>query len=248
MEEAPEPAKAKRGRKPAVKEAAPAKLKTARGKNAKREEETIPETQPEPEADEMDVEDSIEVDEIPESMPPPPRPSARRAQAQASKARQTSAGPRRAGSASDTERDPALRRKVGDLTRKLEAMALKYETLKDAASAGKESNFDQLKKRTEQVAKGKNDIQSVTSMLTYVQTKTQSSSPSNNKSPTSNPAPPTSPLSRKNSPPSPKRTPASPPPTKRSPPTSPPPSTNPRPSPPNSPPPANPTSPSPAAP
>jgi hypothetical protein len=178
MEEAPEPAKAKRGRKPAVKEAAPAKTKTtARGKGARREEDTIPETQPEPEADEMDVEDSIEVEEIPESMPPPPQPSARRAQAQASKARQTSAGPRRAGSASDTERDPVLRRKVGDLTRKLEAMAVKYETLKDAASAGKDSNFDQLKKRTEQVAKGEKNIRSGMSKLTNLQTKTLSSRP-----------------------------------------------------------------------
>jgi hypothetical protein len=220
MEEAPEPVKAKRGRKPAAKEAAPAKTKAAaRGKSAKKVEEpeahTIPETQPEePEADEMDVEDSIEVDEIPESMPPPPRPSARRAQAQTSKARQTSAGPRRAGSASDTERDPALRRKVGDLTRKLEAMAAKYETLKDAATAGKESNFDQLKKRTEQIARGKNIVGRVMSQLTLLQTRTQSSSPSSNKSPTSNPAHPTSHLSKKNSPPSPKRTPVLPPPTK----------------------------------
>jgi hypothetical protein len=194
MEEAPEPAKAKRGRKPAAKEAAPTKTKAAaRGKNAKKVEEpeahTIAETQPvEPEADEMDVEDSIEVDEIPESMPPPPRPSARRAQAQTSKARQTSAGPRRAGSASDTERDPALRRKVGDLTRKLEAMAAKYETLKDAATAGKESNFDQLKKRTEQIARGKNIVGRVKSQLTLLQTKTQSSSPSGNKSLISSPA------------------------------------------------------------
>jgi hypothetical protein len=47
-----------------------------------------------------------------------------------------------------------MRRKVGDLTRKLDAMTAKYETLKEAASSGKESNFDQLKKRTDQIAKG----------------------------------------------------------------------------------------------
>jgi hypothetical protein len=169
MEEAPAPAPApaKRGRKPAAKEPAPkadSKTKTAaRSKNTKRVEAepealTIQETQQEPDVDEMDVEDSIEVDEIPESMPPPPRPLARGAQAQTGRARQTSAGPRRAGSASDTERDPALRRKVGDLTRKLDAMAVKYETLREAASAGKESNFDQLKKRTEQTAKGRHSV------------------------------------------------------------------------------------------
>tara|TARA_R110002003_G_scaffold197_5_gene15363 strand:- start:2566 stop:3525 length:960 start_codon:yes stop_codon:yes gene_type:complete len=162
------PAQAKRGRKPTAKEpvakkepktktAARSKTKTAnRAANAEDEPQvmTIPETQPEPELDPMDVEDSIEVDEIPESMPPPPRPSARRAQAQPSRSRQTSAGARRAGSASDSERDPALRRKVGDLTRKLESMTVKYDALKEAATSGKESNFDQLKKRTEQAAKG----------------------------------------------------------------------------------------------
>lgn len=161
MVEAPAPAK--RGRKPAAKEV-PAKKETkakttAQSKRVEAEPETltIPETQPEPEEDPMDVEDSIEVDEIPESMPPPPppRPSARRAQAQPSRARQTSAGARRAGSASDSERDPALRRKVGDLTRRLESMTVKYETLKEAASAGKDSSFEQLKKSTEQTAKGK---------------------------------------------------------------------------------------------
>jgi hypothetical protein len=159
------PAPPKRGRKPAVKEPATKKETkantSARAKPSKRVEEepeplTVPETQPEPDLDPMDVEDSIELEEVPESMPPPPppRPSARRAQAQPSRARQTSTGARRAGSASDSERDPVLRRKLGDLTRKLESMTVKYETLKEAASAGKDSNFDQLKKRTEQTAKG----------------------------------------------------------------------------------------------
>jgi len=154
MVEAPAPAK--RGRKPTAKEPAPKKDTKARSKRAAPEPEhvTIPETQPELEEDPMDIEDSIEVHEIPESMPPPPRPSARRAQAQPNRARQTSAGARRAGSASDSERDPVLRRKVGDMTRKLEAMTVKYETLKDAASSGKDSNFEQLRKRTEQAAKG----------------------------------------------------------------------------------------------
>jgi hypothetical protein len=118
-------------------------------------EEMIPETQPahdEPEP--MDIEDSIEVDEIPETMPPPPRPIGRRAQQPPEISRQPSAGPRRAGSVSDAERDPASRRKLGELTKKLEAMTVKYANLKDAVSSSKESNFDQLKKRTEQVAKG----------------------------------------------------------------------------------------------
>lgn len=163
-----EPAPAKRGRKPAVKEAAAKKepkAKTiAKSRSSKRGVEseaepeafTIAETQAEPEADPMDIEDSIEVEEIPESMPPPARPSARpfARRPAASRTRQPSAAGRRAGSASDTERDPVMRRKVGDLTKKLDAMTAKYETLKDAAASGKESNFEQLKKRTEQVARG----------------------------------------------------------------------------------------------
>jgi hypothetical protein len=160
------PAPARKTRKAADKEPAPKKETKAKAASKSRatkrapvpelepepEAMTILETQPEPELDEMEIEQSIEVEEIPESIPPPQRPSARRVQ-QRGAARQTSVT-RRAGSASDTERDPALRRKVGDLTKKLEAMAVKYDTLKEVASSGKESNFDQLKKRTEQTAKG----------------------------------------------------------------------------------------------
>jgi hypothetical protein len=157
------PAPAKKGRKPAAaKESVPKKeaKATARAKTTKRapdtdhEAKTIPETQPEPELDPMDIEESIEIEEVLESIPPPPRPSARRVQAEPSRARQTSAGTRRAGSASDSERDPVLRRKLGDLTRKFESLTARYEILKEAATSTKESNFEQLKKRTEVTAKG----------------------------------------------------------------------------------------------
>ncbi|KAH6611879.1 chromosome segregation protein Csm1/Pcs1-domain-containing protein [Boeremia exigua] len=172
-EEEPAPAPAKRGRKPAAKEPVakkePKAKSTAKARSSRRGEEseaeqdtlTIPETQAEPDADSMDVDDSVEVEEIPESMPPPPRPSARplaRRPAAASRTRQPSAAGRRAGSASDTERDPALRRKVGDLTKKLEAMTAKYETLQDVATSGKESNFEQLRRRTEQVSKDQDAV------------------------------------------------------------------------------------------
>ncbi|KAF2278864.1 uncharacterized protein EI97DRAFT_448677 [Westerdykella ornata] len=122
-------------------------------------EMTIQETQAEPVPPEpMDIEDSIEaLDEIPESMPPPPRSTARRPVQ--SRSRQPSAGPRRAGSVSDTERgDPALRRKVGDLTKKLDAMTAKYENLRELATSQRESNFEQLKRRTEQVAKNQDGV------------------------------------------------------------------------------------------
>jgi regulator of replication initiation timing len=119
---------------------------------------TIPETQADPEPDPMDISESIEVDEIPESMPPPPRPSARRAQQQPRAPRAGSAGLRRAGSASDTERDPVLRRKVGELTKKLEAMTTKYDNLKEVATSSKESNFEAMKKRTDQTVKDQDAV------------------------------------------------------------------------------------------
>jgi hypothetical protein len=141
-------------KEPAVKPAPKAKA-AAKSKAAKRapEPEEVPETQPD--ADPMDVEDSIEIDERPESIAPPPhpRPSARCNQQQPRNAHQTSAS-RRAGSVSDSERDPALRRRVGEVTKKLEAMTTKYETLKEVASSSKESNFDQMKRKADQVAKG----------------------------------------------------------------------------------------------
>jgi regulator of replication initiation timing len=151
--------------KPASKAKAAANSKAAkRAPEPEPEPEEIPETQPD--ADPMDVEDSIEIDEIPESMPPPPpRPSARRNQQQPRNARQMSA-PRRAGSMSDSERDPALRRRVGEITKKLEAMTTKYETLKDVASLSKESSFEQLKRKTDQFAKGMHSHPSTGARLT----------------------------------------------------------------------------------
>lgn len=163
---AEEPAPKKRGRKaaakePAAKEGKPKAAAKPRAANRAVRAEAdaiIPETQPEPEAEPMDFEPSIgiedEVEEAPESIPELEKPATRRAQPTSRTARQTLAGPRRAGSVSDTERDPVLRRKVGDLTKKLEAMTVKYENLKEAASSGKESNFDQLKRKTEHTLKG----------------------------------------------------------------------------------------------
>ncbi|KAF2464479.1 uncharacterized protein BDR25DRAFT_242357 [Lindgomyces ingoldianus] len=107
----------------------------------------------------MDIEESIEVDEIPETLPPPPsRATARRAPQPSANQRQPAAAHRRAGSASDSERDPALRRKLGDITRKLEAMTTKYESLKEVATSGKDTNFDQLKRKTEQASKDQDAI------------------------------------------------------------------------------------------
>jgi hypothetical protein len=141
---------------------APAKSKaTTKSRATKRAPEPEPEpesmimeTQADPEPEEMDIEESIEVDEIPETAPPPPRPTVRR---QPRGARQESVT-RRAGSVSDTERDPVLRRKLGEITKKLEAMTAKYDNLKDVATSSRDSNFELLKKRTEQTAKDQDAV------------------------------------------------------------------------------------------
>jgi len=186
--EAPKPKK--RGRQPAEpkepKVAAAAPKAATKAKTTKRaqpepepepeqenqEPTTIAETQPDPDPMDIDPSETIEVSEIPDSMPPPPsRPAAtaaanRRAAAipPRSESRQRTIPPgarMRAGSASDTERgtsDPQLRRKLGEMTKKFETLQVKYDNLKETASTTKTSNFEQLRARTEKVAKGTSHI------------------------------------------------------------------------------------------
>ena len=61
------------------------------------------------------------------------------------------------GSASDTEKtanDPALRRKLGEMTKKLETLDLKYRNLREVGIIEAETNFEKLKKQAEERAKG----------------------------------------------------------------------------------------------
>jgi hypothetical protein len=65
---------------------------------------------------------------------------------------------RRAGSASSTDRgvnDPALRRRLGEMTNKYESLEIKYNNLKDIASAEAQTNFDKLKNATDLRTKSK---------------------------------------------------------------------------------------------
>jgi hypothetical protein len=69
--------------------------------------------------------------------------------------RQTSVPRKRAGSASDTERnEPAIRRKLGDLTKKLENLDLKYRNVREIGVKEAERNFEKLKKQSEESQKG----------------------------------------------------------------------------------------------
>ncbi|MCJ1308239.1 hypothetical protein MMC25_001892 [Agyrium rufum] len=79
-----------------------------------------------------------------------------------SKQRQPPAPRVRTGSASDTDRaggsDPVLRRKLGDMTRKYESLDLKYRNLREVGIKEAETNFEKLRKASEERSKVSNDL------------------------------------------------------------------------------------------
>ncbi|OCL10480.1 hypothetical protein AOQ84DRAFT_289183 [Glonium stellatum] len=105
-------------------------------------------------------------------MPPPPRPAARQSSNARSSSKQFQSH-RRAGSASDTERgsgDPTLRRRLGEMTKKLENINLKYQNVREVGIQEKESNFDRLKRATDKREKAQDDlIQSLKQQITSLQ-------------------------------------------------------------------------------
>jgi hypothetical protein len=68
---------------------------------------------------------------------------------------QTSMLRRRAGSSSETERsDPAVRRRLGELTVQLEKLDLRYRNVREIGIKEAERNFERLKRQSEESAKG----------------------------------------------------------------------------------------------
>jgi hypothetical protein len=71
-----------------------------------------------------------------------------------SRHRQPSLQRRRPGSASDTERsDPALRRKLGEITKKYESLNIKYQDMREIGLKEAERNFERLRKQSEEKTK-----------------------------------------------------------------------------------------------
>jgi hypothetical protein len=140
--EAPKPEpKAGRKKGPAKKEIAPEPSP----------EKVIPESQ----APVMDVDNDAD-EEIEQTI----TKSAHARSRSDSRVRQPSVQRRRAGSASDTERergDPVLRRKLGDMTKKYENLHIKYQDLKEIGLKESERNFERLKKQTDEKTKSKQD-------------------------------------------------------------------------------------------
>jgi len=135
---------------------------TRKGRPAKRE--MIPETQPEP----MVVEESEPLTTETAMIEEPVLKAAKRQtnrvpsltrqrQTSVTRERQTSISRKRDMSGSRPERggtDVTLSRKVGDLTKKLESLELKYENLHSVGVREAEVNFDKLKNQTELKSRG----------------------------------------------------------------------------------------------
>ena len=84
--------------------------------------------------------------------------------------RQPAVARRRAGSASDNERGgnaPAMRRKLGEMTKKFETLDMKYRTLREEGIKEASANFEKYKTHTQASAKGRAPLSNpITTVLT----------------------------------------------------------------------------------
>ncbi|KAI0899621.1 chromosome segregation protein Csm1/Pcs1-domain-containing protein [Annulohypoxylon nitens] len=147
-EPAPQPA-GRRGRKPKTKE------------NTPPPEPEIPETQPAEreisetqavETTELSLEENDRIEDL---------PSHRHAlsSVQRPQSRDLFGTDRRAVPASDSElHEPAIRRRVGELTRKYESLEAKYRDLREIGVKEAERNYDLLKKQSEEKANTANQL------------------------------------------------------------------------------------------
>jgi len=153
----PPPTRARRGRKPAAPKITETIEEEAEEEDEEVEEATeIPETQPqhlvEQEADEEEEEEQ-EL-EVPGRFPAdPPRGGGRNAPpltAPPSAARRPMYG----APAQTDSSDSALRRRLGEMTQKYESLEVKYQHLREIAVKEADSNFDRLKKQTDEKSRG----------------------------------------------------------------------------------------------
>ncbi|KAK3901935.1 chromosome segregation protein Csm1/Pcs1-domain-containing protein [Staphylotrichum tortipilum] len=139
----PQPAPARRSRKPAAK-------KTAVVEDVSE----IPETQ-QPDAPESDADDDQDdLADLP-VVRSPERTRAGRGNAPAPSSISKRPQP---SSLSPDKGDPALRRRLGEMTQKYESLEHKYRDLKEVAVREAERNFDKLKKQSEEKSKAADDL------------------------------------------------------------------------------------------
>ena len=104
---------------------------------------------------EVEIENTLEEEEIEKPVAKPRHISRQR---ERSHPRQPSLQRRHAVSTSDTERsDPVLRRKLGDMTKKFDSLSVKYQDLREIGLKEAERNFDRFKKQSEDAKASKSD-------------------------------------------------------------------------------------------
>ncbi len=138
VEAEPEPPAARRGRKPAAKKA------TAEDVSE------IPETQ-QPEATQSELEEDQDDLAILPNLKSPERARTGRGSVPIP----SSISKRPLPASSSDKGDPALRRRLGEITQKYEALEQKHRDLKEVAVREAERNFDKLKTASEEKFKGK---------------------------------------------------------------------------------------------
>ncbi|KAL2024001.1 hypothetical protein VTK56DRAFT_236 [Thermocarpiscus australiensis] len=115
----------------------------------------IPETQ-QPEPGQIEVDEDDDHDDLAE-LPPPHSPG--RGHANHSSAPVPSGMSKRPLSVSPSKNgDPALRRRLGEMTQKYEALELKYRDLREVAVTEAARNFDKLRKQSEEKSKAADQL------------------------------------------------------------------------------------------
>lgn len=159
-----EPAKTKGGRgrpkKDAVvpesvqKKAAPSAVKRGRKAAADKAGQQAPAEIPETQADDgMDIDAAEEQDQV-EDLPTFSRFSAPPSAQRTSSYHVPLSASKRSASSSLIESDPSTRRHLGELTKKYEALELRYRELRNVAVVEAEKNFDQLRKQSDEKTQG----------------------------------------------------------------------------------------------
>ncbi|KAH6856455.1 chromosome segregation protein Csm1/Pcs1-domain-containing protein [Chaetomium sp. MPI-CAGE-AT-0009] len=144
VEVEPQPTGARRGRKPGAK---------TEPDSTTGDVSEIPETQ-QPDATQSDIDDEHDdLADIPASRTPE-RAKAGRGNAPVP----SSVSKRPLHSLSPEKGDPALRRRLGEMTQKYESLEHKYRDLKEVAVREAERNFDKLKKQSEEKSKAADQL------------------------------------------------------------------------------------------
>ncbi|KAJ2898857.1 hypothetical protein MKZ38_003616 [Zalerion maritima] len=116
------------------------------------ETEHDPEADPQPDVDGMDI-DILDEDEEVDGLPAPPQRAqsfSGSRQPQLGSLESVSRRPQASLEQGTATADPALRRRLGDLTQKYDSLELKYRDLREIGVKEAERNFDKLKKHSEE--------------------------------------------------------------------------------------------------